>query len=74
MGGDSVHTNVAGSPPQPEEVSANQCPRCGKVAAAAGHPTLGEWQECLDAFRLEAQMTKWTNEWCIAAGRSSARR
>lgn len=74
MGGDSVHVNAAGSPPPPERVSTNQCPRCGKVAAAAGHPTLGEWEECVEAFRLRGQLTKWADEWCVPAGQSTAER
>lgn len=63
MGGDFVHANAAESPPPREHVFASQCPRCGKVAAAAGHATFGEWLDCLDAFRLEARLAKWTEEW-----------
>lgn len=41
----------------------DRCPRCGNVAAAGGHTLLGEWQECLDAFRFGQQLSRWALNW-----------
>ena len=42
---------------------ANQCPRCGHVAAADGHATYGETLDCLEAFALAQQLARWTKQW-----------
>lgn len=63
MGGDFARSNVAESPPLRVHLRPNECPRCGKIAAAAGHPTFDEWLHCVKAFRLDQQLSKWASEW-----------
>lgn len=63
MSGDSASWMSAESPPSRVLVAPNECPRCGKVAASAGHPTFGEWLNCVETFRLNQQLVRWAIEW-----------
>ena len=42
---------------------AKQCWRCGHIAAADGHTTYGETQDCVEAFAFAQQLARWTTEW-----------
>ncbi len=42
---------------------ANQCQRCGHVAAADGHATYGETLDCIEAFAFAEQLAKWARHW-----------
>lgn len=66
MGGDSASLIFADSPPSRVPVPSNECPRCGKVAASAGHTTFDEWLHCVETFRLNQQLTRWASEWDAA--------
>ena len=50
----------------------SSCPRCGHIAAADGHATLDEWQQCVDDFAFAQQLTKWTTEWISTSGHEQA--
>ncbi len=44
-------------------VGATTCPRCGKVAAARGHPEFGEWLDCYERYLLEHRLPNWTAQY-----------
>lgn len=46
----------------------NSCPRCGHIAAANGHATYGETQDCIEAFAFAQQLAKWSAEWNETSG------
>lgn len=58
-----TRVNLVSKAPTDVREMSGQCSRCGKRAAADGHPTFGEWEQCVATYRFEKQLAQWAREW-----------